>query len=572
MEKLQAVCSTWRLWLQAVCPHVVLTAGEQRIKTENTDLQDNGSHRARLVKSASIVSAMTMLSRIGGLVREMIMAHFFGTSALKSAFDIAFIVPNLFRRLFGEGALAGAFIPVFNRELNDNGRARANKLAMHVVGLLIVVLSLIVAVGIGITYLIPPFLPSGSYWLLPLPMIRVLLPYAVLICVAAMVAGMLNSVGRFAISAFAPFVLNLVWIVTLLVICNLVHVGKSRQLLTLCGFVLVAGILQVLIQIPVLLREGFYFKPRFSGIFDDVGVMRILTLMGPAALGAGVLQVNVCVDKLLAFWAGSYGPAALGYAERFIYLPLGIFGAAFMTVLLPAFSRHAANNELFRINEDLEDSLVNLTLVMLPCACGLAALARPVMTLVYGMGGGAFNAESATLTSRALWAYLPGLLVFSFNKAIVPAFYGMQDIKTPTKVSLVVLVLNVILNVTCVILLPAGWKHAGIALSTVVCSAVSVTTLYLLLRKRIGGIRERRLGSVFIRTLVSAVLMGYAILRFYLYLAGLLPHDGIFRFVIILVSVLSGILLYAGLMAVLCTKELSHLGDVMLKRCRRKND
>jgi len=500
------------------------------------------------------------------------MAHFFGTSALKSAFDIAFLVPNLFRRLFGEGALSGAFIPVFNRELKDKGRESANKLAMHVVGLLIVSLSMIVAVGIGVSFILPLLLPADSYWLLPLPMIRILLPYAVLICVAAMVAGMLNSVGRFAISAFAPFVLNLVWIVTLLVICNFVHVGKSRQLMFLCAFVLVAGVLQILIQLPVLLHEGFYFKPRFNGIFDDAGVMRILALMGPAALGAGILQINVCVDKMLAYWAGAYGPAALGYAERFIYLPLGIFGAAFMTVLLPAFSRHAANNELFRITEDLEDSLVNLTLVMLPCALGLAALARPVMIMVYGSGGGAFNAESATLTSRALCAYVPGLLVFSFNKALVPAFYGMQDIKTPTKVSLAALVLNVILNVTCVILFPAGWKHVGIALSTVVCSAVSVTILYVLLRRRIGGINEKRLGSVLVRTLIAAALMGLAAFRFHLYLDALLPDGGAFRFVTILISVLSGALLYAGLMAVLCTKELSHLGELMLKRFRRKND
>ena len=515
---------------------------------------------------------MTLLSRIGGLVREIIMAHFFGTSVLKSAFDIAFMVPNLFRRLFGEGALSGAFIPVFNEKLVHSGKDGANKLAMHVVGLLVVSLSLVVAVGIGITFLLPLVLSTESRWLLPLPMIRILLPYAVLICVAAMVAGMLYSVGRFAISAFAPFILNLVWIVALLLICNFVHVGKERQLMFLCAAILAAGFLQICIQFPVLFREGFYFKPRFSGVFDDPGVMRILTLMGPAALGAGILQVNVCVDKILAFWAGTYGPAALGYAERFIHLPLGIFGAAFMTVLLPAFSRHAAKKEFFRINEDLEDSLVNLTLVMLPCAFGLAALARPVMALVYGSGGGAFNAESATLTSRALCAYVPGLLVFSFNKAIVPAFYGMQDIKTPTKVSLAVLVLNVILNVSCVILFPAGWKHAGIALSTVVCSAVSLITLYLLLRKKIGGIREKRLGSVFVRTLISASLMGYATYRFYLYLAGLLPLDGMMCFVILLVSVISGVLLYAGLMAVLCTKELSHLGDVMLKRFRRKND
>ncbi|MFO7937422.1 MAG: murein biosynthesis integral membrane protein MurJ [Kiritimatiellia bacterium] len=545
----------------------------------STDQQHPGSrlrsvsaHKARLVKSASVVSLMTLLSRIGGLVREMIMAYFFGTSALKSAFDIAFLVPNLFRRLFGEGALAGAFVPVFNRELQQNGRSRANRLAMHVIGLLVITLSAVVLAGIGVSFLLPAVLPTGSQWLLPLPMIRLLLPYAVLICVAAMVAGMLNSVGRFAVSAFAPFVLNVVWIAALLIICSFIHVEKSRQLMILCGVVLVAGMLQILIQIPVLIHEGFYFRPSFKGILNDTGVIRILTLMGPAVLGAGILQINVCVDKILAYWAGSYGPAALGYAERFIYLPLGIFGTAFMTVLLPAFSRHAANDELFRVADDLEDALVNLTLVMLPCAFGLGALARPVMSLVYGIGNGAFDAESSVLTSRALCAYLPGLLIFSFNKAVVPAFYGMQDIKTPTKVSLSVLILNVALNICSVVFFPVGWKHAGIALSTVVCSTVSVSVLYFIFRRRICAINEKRLVSVFSRALLCAGLMAFATRFFHVYIVSVLPDCGACRLISVLTAVILAIMLYSGFMAVFCAKELSHLGNVVLKHVRRRND
>lgn len=534
--------------------------------------QARSAHKAHLLKSARIVSSMTMLSRLGGLVREIVMAHFFGTTVLKSAFDLAFLVPNLFRRLFGEGALTGAFVPVFNKELVENGRDRANLLAMRVIGLLSAMLSIAVALGIGISYMLPLILPAESNWLIPLPMVRILLPYAILICVAAMVAGMLNSVGRFAISAFAPFVLNLVWIVAMLVIGNYADVDKGRQLLILCSVVLGAGVLQVAIQLPVLIRVGFYFKPCFKGIFRDTGINRILILMGPAALGAGILQINVCVDKMLAFWAGSYGPAALGYAERFINLPLGIFGAAFMTVLLPAFSRHAANNERHLICDDLEDSLVNLTMVMLPCALGLAALARPVMTMVYGSTGGSFDARSSLLTSRALIAYAPGLLVFSFNKALVPAFYGIQDIKTPTRVSLAVLALNVILNVSCIILFPDGWKHAGIALSTVICSTVSVITLYVLFRRRIGRISEGRLFSVLIRTLIAASLMAFAVFRFYAYLLALLPADKLWRMVSVLLSVLSGSLIYAGLMMMLCADEISNLIPVIFKSFRRKND
>ncbi len=527
------------------------------------------SHSSRLLKSTSIVSAMTMLSRVGGLVREIMMAHFFGTSALKSAFDIAFLIPNLFRRLFGEGALTGAFVPVFSKELAEHGKERANLLAMRVIGLLTAVLSILVVAGMAMTYLLPFVLDYDSNWLLPLPMLRILLPYAVLICVAALLAGMLNAVGRFAVSAFAPFLLNLVWIIALFVIGAAVLSEKSGQLRILCYVILGAGLLQILIQIPVLVKEGFVIKPRFKGILSDAGITRIVSLMGPAALGAGILQINVCVDKLLAYWAGSYGPAALVYAERLIYLPLGIFGAAFMTVLLPAFSRHAARNEHHLIGEDLMDSLVNLTLVMLPCACGLAALARPLMMMIYGGGDGAFDARSALMSSRALMAYAPGLLVFSYNKAVIPAFYGMQDIKTPTRVSLVVLGLNVLLNIICVLTFSDGWKHAGIAVSTVVCSVVSAAVLYALLRKRVGGIEnEGRIIRVLVRTLIAAVLMGVAVYAAHGHLSAILPGGTLWRAVAVLISIVLGMALYGGLLAMLCADELYKVLQFVIQRTR----
>jgi putative peptidoglycan lipid II flippase len=548
------------------------------INTENTEArapaeQNSSSHRRRLLKSAGIVSAMTLLCRFAGLIREIIMARFFGVSALKSAFDIAFLVPNLFRRLFGEGALTGAFVPVFSSVLAGQGRERANQLAMRVIGLLIAVLSGAVVIGAAFTYLLPFALPQESRWLLPLPMMRILLPYAVLICVAAMVAGMLNAVGRFAVSAFAPFLLNLVWIVAILLIGVFVTGGETVQLRTLCYIILLAGVLQVLVQWPALVREGFAFRPCFKGVFSDPAISRILRLMGPAALGAGVLQINVCIDRLLAFWAGAYGPAALGYAERLIYLPLGIFGAAFMTVLLPAYSRHAASGQTALMGEDLSDSLVNLTLVMAPCAFGLAVLARPLMTMIYGGGDGAFDDRSAVLSARALIAYAPGLLVFSFNKALIPAFYGMQDVGTPTRVSLGVLVLNVALNIGCILLFPEGWKHAGIAVATVVCSAVSAAVLYALLRARIGKIgSEGRVARVAACALAASAIMGWAAYGTHAALAALLPSGSLWRSAAVLGAVGGGALLYAGLIGIFCANDLSKMAAVMLKHRRRGND
>ncbi|MDA3926259.1 MAG: murein biosynthesis integral membrane protein MurJ [Kiritimatiellae bacterium] len=538
--------------------------------------QAEKAHKRRILKSASIVSFMTGISRIGGLVREIVMAHFFGTSALKSAFDVAFVVPNLFRRLFGEGALAGAFVPVFNESLHRDGTARANQLAMRVIGLLITVLTVATAAGIAITYILPCFLSPESRWLLPLPMIRILLPYSVLICTAALVAGMLNSVGRFAISAFAPFVLNFVWIIAIAVICNHVTGVNREQILLLCGVILIAGLLQILIQLPFLYREGFSFKPQFKGILSDKAIIKIVQLMGPAALAMGVLQVNMCFDKILAYWIAPYAPAALGYAERLVYLPLGIFATAFMTVLLPTFSKHAAAGEYNRICDDLEDSLVNMTLLMMPCALGLIALALPVINMIYSTKGGAFDSDSVVLCSRALFLYAPGLLFFSYNKALTPAFYGLQDMKTPLMVSLAGLVLNVTLNIGCILFFPQGWKHAGIALSTVINSAVSISILYIILRKRIGAISEKRIGIIFLKSFMAALVMAGTAYKLYSYLFVVLPQymaweKGI-QIISVVTAVGAGALIYGIILSLICRNELSHVTSIMLKRFRRKND
>ncbi|MDD2600615.1 MAG: murein biosynthesis integral membrane protein MurJ [Kiritimatiellae bacterium] len=543
---------------------------KQRDGVENPEQAQ--ARKKRLLKAASVVSLMTGISRLGGLVREMAMAYFFGTSALKSAFDIAFLIPNLFRRLFGEGALSGAFVPVFNQSLVLEGRERANLLAMRVMGLLIVVLSIAVAAGVALTFLLPGFLPLGSKWLIPLPMIRLLLPYAVLICVAAMVAGMLNSVGRFAISAFAPFVLNFIWVIALALICLFVTQDKNMQIRLLCMVILVAGVLQIAIQLPLLRREGFYFKPLLWGAFSDRRVIKIVQLMGPAALTMGVFQINVFFDSFLAYWVGPYGPAALGYAERLTYLPLGLFGTAFMTVLLPAFSKYAAAGEYRRISDDLEDSLVNMTLVILPCSLGLIALALPVISMIYRTKGGAFDADSALLSSRALIAYAPGLLFFCFQKAVTPAFYALQDMKTPLRVSMAGVVLNIVLNLTSIALLPQGWKHAGIALATVVTTTVNVGVLYWLLKARIGGVNHRRVGGVFGTALAAALLMASIAASVHGALQTHLPADKVGQVTAVLASIVAGGAVYALLLAVFCRNELSHVTSIMVKRFRRKND
>jgi len=450
---------------------------------------------------------MTAISRTAGLLREVAMAYFFGTSALKSAFDIAFIIPNLFRRLFGEGALSSAFVPVFGETLEKEGVERARLFAMRVITLLIAALGVVTAAGILISFPLAHILPPDSRWVLPLPMLRIMLPYALLICVAALLSGMLNTLGKFAVSSFTPFILNGVWLLAL-GLCFFLPDDPDFRLRILCWAILLAGVSQISFQLPALSKHGFTFQLCFHELLHDAKLRQVLVLMAPAALGMGLIQINVCVDKFLAYWADPAAPAALEYAERIVYLPLGMFATAFMTVLLPTFSRQASRGDFTLMRDTLERAIRNLMVIMAPCSAALALLSLPVIELIYSFHGGKFDSTSALLSSRALMVYAPGLLIFSIQQSMTPAFYGMQDLRTPVRVSLFGLMLNLTLNVTSVLLLPHGWKHVGIAGSTVFTSAVNGLTLALILHKRVGAPRLSAIGWPLLRSVGAALIMG----------------------------------------------------------------
>ena len=517
---------------------------------------------------------MTAISRTLGLVREIAMAYFFGTSALKSAFDIAFIIPNLFRRLFGEGALSSAFVPVFSETLVKEGRETAYRFAIRVISLLVAALGVVTVAGILATYPLAGLLPADSRWLIPLPLLRIMLPYALLICVAALISGMLNTLGKFAIASLTPFLLNAIWIVTLFAVSPFLGDNPSTQILVLSWAILLAGVAQILFQLPALAKHGFRFKLCFADLLQDQKLRRVLTLMGPAALGMGLIQINVCVDKFLAYWADPAAPAALEYAERIVYLPLGMFGTAFMTVLLPTFSRQASGGEFAVMRDTLERAIRNLAVLMAPCSAALVFLALPVIELIYSMKGGRFDSDSAVLSARALAAYAPGLLVFSLQKALIPAFYGMQDLRTPVRVSLIGLFLNVTLNLASVLVLPQGWKHVGIAASTVVTSAVNGLMLAAVLHRRIGAPRTSALLWPVTRAVFSALVMGVAAFFTYALAYRIIGSGGhavkLVQMLSMGVTVAVAVAVYGVLMAFIGRQELREMvGDFRHRRTRK---
>ena len=450
------------------------------------------------------MGVFTLLSRFLGLVRDVLMAGFFGTSQAMGGFVIAFTLPNLFRRLFGEGALSAAFIPVFIDTRAKEGLAAAWHLAHRVLSLLAVVLTLLTLAGVLLA-------TAGLLWAEPtgmtatvLRLSRIMLPYMIFICMVALCMAILNSFHHFAVPAATSSILNIVWIGTLLVLVPLVGETLEQKVTVVAWSVLVAGLLQLLVQYPILKRHGY--RLQFQLPEDDPRVKRVLVLMGPAALGMGVGQVNVLIDKLLAGWIGPWAPAALFYSERLIYFPLGIFATALSTVLLPTFSGHVSERNETAMKEMMRDSLGYILFVMVPASVGLAALAGPIVSMIFEWGE--FGEVSHRQTTLALLFYAPGLAVFSLAKVFVPVFYAHQDTRTPVYVGLGAVALNLTLNLLAVWTWPHAMKHAGLAFATVLSSTFNVFVLAYIVHRRIGSPGWRPIIRRFFRCVAISLLMG----------------------------------------------------------------
>jgi len=486
------------------------------------------------------------------------MATLFGTSLVQSAFVIAFRIPNLFRRLFGEGALSAAFVPVFSESLAKEGREKAWRLATAAITLLGTVLAAIVLIVVLVTSASIKLLPLGEKAAMVLPLLRIMFPYMFFICLVALCMAILNSFHHFLVPAGTPILLNVVWILTLVFICPRFGDSPEQRIVGVAWGILTAGVLQLLVQFPALRRFGY--RLRLSFVWRDERVSRVLLLMGPAALGMGVIQINVLVDSLLALTVGKWAPAALSFAELMVYMPLGIVATALGTVLLPTFSGQAARSRPEDIKKTLNQAVRVLLFVMTPAAVGLALLARPIVSLLFEWRGGEFDAMSTVQTARGLMFYAPGLLVFGLYKVLVPVFYAFQDTRRPVRVALWVVGLNLLLNVTFILTWPRGFKHAGLAFATVLASAVNCLILGVMLHRKLGSPGWSRIAKSAARTLVASLVMGITVflasklLASGAMLAGLNPKPA--QLLVVAGSVAAGLVVYCGLALLLCREEI----------------
>ncbi|MDZ4198186.1 MAG: murein biosynthesis integral membrane protein MurJ [Kiritimatiellia bacterium] len=516
----------------------------------------------RLLRSAGLVGGLTLISRGMGLIRDILLAGLFGTSMAMSAFVLAFRIPNLFRALFGEGALSAAFVPVFVETRHREGDAEAWRLARRVFTLVGLVLAGLVLLGIaGLTVALTGW-EWSEFTLLTLRLTRIMLPYLFFICLTAVSMAALNSFHHFAIPALTPWLLNLTLIGAMLMLCP--RMGKSLdvQIFGVAYAVLLAGALQWIAQGPTLLKFGW--SPRPLGIGRDPRLFKMLALMGPVALGRAVTQVNVLIDSLLAAWIGQWAVAALYFSERLIYLPLGIFATALSTVLLPVLSGQAARSDQAALRETVARSLRMLMFVMIPAAVGLFVLSGPIVRMIFEWRN--FTADSTRLTALALRFYAPGMIVFSLGKVFVPAFYAQQDTRTPVRVGVVTVGINIVLSIVFMRTWPMEWKHAGIAFATVVAETLNGIALAWVLHRRIGSPGWAAIGRGLARISFCAAGMGVITWWACSLLTAGLPEGRLYGALAVLGSIFAGLLAYGAAAALLRVPEARDLLQAFRRR------
>ena len=466
-----------------------------------------------ILKNTAIVGGLTMVSRLLGLVREVLQADLIGAGIAQSAFTLAFAVPNMARKLFGEGALTAAFVPVFKGEVERVGVAKAAQLARAVMTMVLLLLAL--AVGVALAGLVAADALSG--WMaftgsdrqsLILSLVIILIPYMLAICAAAFGMGILNSLGRFTAASLMPALLNVGWILALVALLFFPALTVAVRIRIVAGAILVAGCGQAAFMFACMARVGVSPKPLFEG-WRSEKVKLVWRNLGIAALGAGAVQVNYMLDQLLAQLASGWAAGVIGYAERLMDLPLGVIGVAFGTVLLPTFAGFFAKGELDSARAALASSVQSLLFVMLPAAAGLFVLAPEITAVIYEHGE--FDALSTLRVSRALAVYALGLGFFGFQKSLIPWFQAQNDMKTPLRVSVATVVLNAILNILAVFGLPVEWRHVGLAGSTVCCAAFGCALLLSAAIRKNGSTGLRVTILPLAKMLFAAVLMAAAI-------------------------------------------------------------
>ncbi|MBE7492162.1 MAG: murein biosynthesis integral membrane protein MurJ [Planctomycetes bacterium] len=565
-----------------------IAADSVRIEEEQRSRRAAAPSRG-VLGHALVISLATLVSRISGLARDVLTAMLFGFSREIDAFFIAFTIPNLFRKLFGEGALASALIPVLTRYRLRGDMEATRRLLGTMATLLGLGLGAVCALVLAVVWLMPEhwFGDPGKFQVFR-QYLTILLPYVIFICLSALQAGALNCWGRFGLPAITPAAANLLWVAVLvgLLLSPLRHQPHTAIVVMSLG-VLASGVAQWVLQMPDLRRAGLFSRPRL--VLGEAGLRETFKAMAPMLFALAVFQVNTFADQLLAelLVPGDGAVASYAYATRLFQFPLGLVGVALGTAMFPLMSRFAAANELEKFTASLLNSSRLIAFVALPAAAGLAALALPITQLLFG--GRHSSPEMLQRSALVLVMLCVSLPIVSVQSLLTKAFYALRDHRTPTRLALVCVAVNLVANV---ILLQTPLREAGLALGTAISGALNLALMVMALRRRLAGtvLESLRAAAVpatserlaqpmspsgvravprsMVRALVVSLVMAGGAWGVEHLLNGRFGLDGRWGLVVSVAGgVLAGVAIYGGLSLALRAPE---IGQVMaLRRSRR---
>lgn len=514
-----------------------------------------------------------MASRVLGLVRDQVIAYYFGAGHVVDAYRIGFKIPNLLRDLFAEGAMSAAFVPTFTRHVAEAGKESGWRLGNLVITTLIVVTAILVALGIVFATPIVRVLAGGYEGValddgtdklaLTVTLARIQLPALTLIAVAAAVMGMLNSLRHFFIPALSPAMFNIVTIVLALpLIPAAPALGIEQPILIIAFATLLGGVAQIALQWPTLRREGFRYRPMLD--FGDPGLRRVMLLMGPGTIGMAATQVNVLVNMFLATRQGEGAVSWLEYAFRIMYLPIGLFGVSIATAVLPAVSRHLADKDVAGSRRAIADGMSLMLMLNIPATVGLMVLAVPIVGVIFEHGE--FTAVDTAATAAALQFYALGLVAYSVVRIASPTFYALGKSRIPVTVSIITVAVNATLN----IMLVRVMGYTGLALGTSIAAVFNASVLLVLLRRNFGGLEAARILGSLSRIVLASAAMGVAAVVADGWLAEALPgRDVASQIVRVAGSIGIAVAVLAAAAWALRIREFKEATGMVMRRLRR---
>lgn len=460
----------------------------------------------KLFKSTLVVGFMTLLSRVLGFIRDVVFAREFAATAGMDAFLIAFKIPNFMRRLFAEGAFNQAFVPTLGEYKESKDKDAVKDLIQHVAGtlggwLFLITLAGVIAAPIIVMLFAPGYLSeqhNQSQYELTVSLLRITFPYILFISLVAFAGGILNTYNKFAVPAFTPVLLNLVLISATYWIAPMM----DEPVMGLAIGVFLAGLLQLLFQLPFIAQMGFLTRPRWNT--QHPGVKKILKLMLPAIFGASVAQINLLLDTIIASLLVTGSISWLYYSDRLMEFPLGILGVALATVILPSLSKQHVSESREAFSSTLDNAIRWVVYLGVPSAVGLFMLAEPIITTLFGSDK--FVKTDIEMSAMSLMAYSFGLLGFILVKVLLPGFYSRQDTKTPVKIGVVALVVNMVFNIVIVVpwfMMDFPGAHAGLAIATSISAFSNAFLLYRWLRKHEVYWPAKGWGKVWLQVVIA---------------------------------------------------------------------